>query len=237
MMSFGNKKQMKKIQIIIICLFISTLAFSQKVEWRETAWQKNQIKFSPLRTINWYNPGLELNYQRNHGQFASQISVAYLTNIADIFTIAERKNIHGYRLNFEEKYYFPKSIRYNMRTFISSELGYNNINSIRESQRFIPLNAEGEDDEENSYIEDWDLNRQSIIFDVKMGMEFRVNHLLLEWGVGFGLTHQYVQVFSKRNPTDQMDFHHSDIISPLFEKEGRYVIPNFPITFKIGYIF
>jgi len=219
---------------MIVCLFISTLVFSQKEELGETEWQKNQVKFSPQRMFNLFNPGLELSYQRNHGKFASQISVAYLVDIAGILN---RKNVHGYRLNFEEKYFFPKSISDKMKTFISSEIGYINIFSIREGQRFIPVNAEGKLDEDNFYIGNCEINRQSIIFDIKIGMEFRINRIILEWCVGLGLTHQNVRYINKRNPTDQMEFHHSDLLSRLFEEEGKYVIPNIPITFKIGYAF
>jgi hypothetical protein len=222
---------MKKISIIIICLVASTLAFSQDKEHIE--WSKNQLKVSPLRIFNWFNPGLELNYQRNYKNFASQISVAYLVNIASIM---DRKDVQGYRLNFEEKCHFPKSYFKRQRTFISCEIGYHNINSTRPSQRFIPKNNQ-ELDYTNSYIDDYKINRQSIIFDVKMGMEFQVKHLLLEWGIGIGIAYQNVRQLNKKNPDYKMEYGIHDFFSPMFEDEGRYVIPNIPITFKIGYTF
>jgi len=222
---------MKKISIIIICFFSSVFAFSQQT--RHIEWSKNQIKFSPIRTFNWFNPGLELSYQRNYGHFSSQLSLAYLTDIANI---SGRKDVQGYRLNFEEKYYIPKSYFKRQRMFFSCEAGYNKINSTRESQYFVPKNNQ-KIDYENSYIDDYEIKRQSIIFDVKAGMEFQIKHLIFEFGIGFGITHQNVRQLNKKNPDYKIEYNFEDIISPLFEEEGRYIIANIPFTFKIGYAF
>ena len=220
-----------RLLVMIICLFPGTLVFSQDKEHIE--WSKNQLKLSPVRMFNWFNPGLELSYQRNYGHFSSQISLAYLMDIADIMG---RKDVQGYRLNFEEKYHFPKSYFKRQRTFISCEVGYNNINSTRPSQRFIPKNDQ-EGYYENFYIDDYKINRQAIIFDVKMGMEFQIKHLFLEWGIGIGIIYQNVRQLNKKYPDYEMEYHFEDIISPLFEDEGQKIIPNIPITFKIGYAF
>ena len=217
---------MKKVIIMFIFVFIGTLVFSQNGEW-----QKNQIKFSPFRMINMFNPGLEIGYQKNYGQFASQISIAYLTNINIFGAGNNRKNINGYRVIFEEKILLSKTVRRNNRLFISSEIGYNNVSLTIENRRFVPFNTE------EFYIGGCNLKRQSGYFGTKMNMEFRINHLILEWYAGFGIIYQYVQHFNKRNATDRMDFNFEDLISPLFEEEGRYLIPYFPITVKIGYAF
>ena len=234
---------MKKIiWIIILHVALCGEIFSQKTDYKNTEWQKNQIKFSPLRIFNWYTPGLELSYQRNYGKYASQISIAYLTAIVDnvyIFTYGDLRSdetFHGYCLNFEEKFFFPKVAKHNMRTFISSEIGYNNIDTKRE-RTFAPIDVNGKLDEANQYSLNNKMNRQSIIFNVKVGMEFRAKQLTLEWGAGLGFKHQNVQYFDKRTPNDQPVFDEEDIISDFCEKEGRYFIPNFPITFKIGYAF
>ena len=242
LMGCGMVWMKKIIWIIILHVAFCGEIFSQRTDVKNTEWQKNQIKFSPLRIFNWYTPGLELSYQRNYGKYASQISIAYLTAIVDnvyIFTygdLTSDETFYGYRLNFEEKFFFQKVAMHNMRTFISSEIGYNNIDTKRE-RIFAPLDANGKLDEANQYSLNNKLNRQSIIFNVKVGMEFRIKQLTLEWGVGLGFKHQNVQYFDKRDPTDQRVFGFEDIISPLCEKEGRYFIPNFPITFKIGYTF
>jgi hypothetical protein len=147
-----------------------------------------------------------------------------------------REDVHGYRLNFEEKYIFPKSYFKRQRTFISCEIGYHNIYSTRESQRFIPKDKQ-DLTFENFYIDDYEINRQSIIFDVKVGMEFQVKHILLEWGIGLGVAYNYVQQLNKKNSDYKIEFNFEDIMSSLFEEEGNHFIPNIPITFKIGYAF
>ena len=231
-----EKKHAKwRLLAIIICLLSSTLTFAQQKEHIE--WEKNQLKFSPLRTINWFTPGLELGYQRNYKYFASQISVAYLTNIADITKLLEREDVHGYRLNFEEKYYFPKSYIKRQRTFISCKISYNDINSTRPSQRFIPKDNEW-DDYTNSYIDDYKINRQSITFDIKTGIEFQqIKHLFLEWGVGIGIAYHNIRQLNKKNPDYKKANGRHDFLSPMFEAEGQKILPNMPITFKICYTF
>jgi hypothetical protein len=219
---------MKKIILSIGLLLIANFLLAQNAYN-----YKNQIKFSPLRTINWFNPGLELGYQRNYGHFATQISGAYLI---DVWGMNFRDNVQGYRFSLEEKYNFPKSYFKRQKTFISCEIGYNNINSTRLSQRFI-LKDNQEQDYENSYIDDYEINRKSIMFDVKVGMEFQIKHLLLEWEVGLGVAYQNVKQLNKKNHDYEMGYGIHDFISIMFEGEGKKVIPNIPLSLKIGYVF
>jgi len=217
---------MKKISVIFFFFFVSKLVFSQHKEHIE--WSENQLKFSPLRIVNWFTPGFELSYQRNYGNFASQVSIAYLTDI-----IKFREDVQGYRLSFEQKYYFPKSYFKYQRTFISFSNAYNNISSTRSSQLFVPKDNQW-DDYTNSYIDDNKINRQSVTFNVKIGMEFQVKRLLLEWGAGIGIAYHNVRQLNKKSPDYRIEY---GLLSPMFEKEGKKVMPNIPITFKIGYAF
>ena len=62
----NNKDLMRKaFFLIIICLCTSICSFSQQAENKVN--YNNQIKFSPMRMINLFNPGFELSYQRNYG--------------------------------------------------------------------------------------------------------------------------------------------------------------------------
>ena len=87
----------RSIILTIILVVGSIMSYGQENEWT-----KHQIKFSPVRTINWFSPGLELSYELGYGKFSTQLSGAYLI---DIFNeVGRGSNFTGYRLNLEQKY-------------------------------------------------------------------------------------------------------------------------------------
>jgi hypothetical protein len=207
--------------------------YSQQGEWK-----KHQMKFSPLRAVNWFSPGLEVSYELSHGQLSTQFSVAYLT---DIFNVVPRgSNVNGYRLNLEEKYFFKTLNNSKMRLYFSAEIGYNQIDMTVYSE-FIPheyLNESWELQKENIYWNYSDMNRKSIIGNLKYGMQFMFNHFTFDVAIGIGIMHQNVKCFNKRNSEDKLTrTEPKDIITPHFYNEGKYFIFNLPLSFKLGVAF
>ncbi|MBO9702564.1 MAG: hypothetical protein J7604_20300 [Sporocytophaga sp.] len=85
---------------------------------------KNQIKLSPMRTLDLVNPGYELSYERLLQRlFALQASAAYLK---DIFKTTDFENIQGYRLGLEGK--FLIAIMKVTRPYLAAEMIYQNSN-------------------------------------------------------------------------------------------------------------
>ena len=220
--------------IILTILFVigSVMCYGQ-----ETEWYRHQIKFSPIRTINWFSPGLELSYELGYGKFSTQLSGAYLIDIFNV--VARGSNFTGYRVNLEEKY-FHKTFSKKMRNYISAEIGYNQIDMTVYSE-FIPYNYLDESwkvQEENIYWDYCDMNRKSIIGNIKYGMQFALNHFTFDVALGIGVMHQNVNLFNKRNPKDKLTrTEPEDIITPLFYTEGKYFVINLPLSFKIGLTF
>ena len=204
---------------------------------QESEWARHQIKFSPIRTINLFSPGLELSYELGYGKFSTQLSGAYLIDIFNV--VARGSDFVGYRVNLEQKY-FHKTFSKKMRSYISAEVGYNHIDMTVYSE-FIPHNYLDESwqvQEANVYWDYCDMNRKSIIGNVKYGMQFAVNHLTFDVAIGIGVIHQNVNCFNKRNPNDKLTrTEPEDIITPLFYTEGKYFIFNLPLSFKIGLVF
>ena len=220
---------MKKFLLLIICVCAPVWIFAQ-----QAVWKKNQIKFVPTKTLNILNPGLGFSYQRNYGRFASQISGTYLT---DVWGTSYRDKLKGYGYGFEEKYFFPIAFKKFPRVFISSELGYLNFSYIRNSQNFVPVNEYGKEDEQNSYVQNLDLNRQSIILNIRGGMEFKFKQIVVDWSPGFGIVHHNVQHLNKRNSTDSWVSSYEDFMGILTEQEGKYFVMNFTVSIKVGYMF
>jgi len=220
---------------VFIATVLVFLSFSKMSYGQETEWTRHQIKFSPIRTINWFSPGLELSYELGHGKFSTQLSCGYLI---DIFNVVPRgSNFTGYRVNLEEKY-FHKTFSKKMRHYFSAEIGYNQIDMTVYSE-FIPhnyLNESWEVQEENVYWDYCDMNRKSIIGNIKYGMQFRVNQIIFDVAIGIGIMHQNVNCFNKRNPNDKLTrTEPEDLITPLFYEEGKYFIFSLPLSIKIGF--
>ncbi|MDR2147910.1 MAG: hypothetical protein LBE91_15770 [Tannerella sp.] len=223
----------KYILTYIILVFAYTAIQAQNNEWKH-----NQIKFSPLRTLNSYAPGLELSYQRNYGRFASQITGAYVT---DVFGIDVRENIRGYRYGFEQKYFIvPKRVRMAkiMNAFFSVGFNYDDLHQDISSLTFVPI-KNGERDYENSYITDCILLNKWLSVNIRYGMEFHFKNLILEWGAGIGVSNKNNQYLNKKNPTDERDSRgYEGFIPFLFiENEGKYTTINIPVSLKVGYSF
>lgn len=221
----------KLMLLLAILLVVSSKLYSQKSEWKT-----HQIKFSPIRAVNMFSPGLELSYELNYSNFSTQIAAAYLV---DIFTTVPRgSNLSGYRLGLEEKY-FIKTFKRKIRMYLSAEYIYSEVDMTLDAY-FIPyeyLHEGWEIQEANSYWGYCDLNRKSNIINAKYGVQFAWGCFTLDAAVGLGIMHQNVKHFNKVNPKDKYNAHFEDIITPLFYDEGRYFIFNLPIAVKVGFVF
>jgi len=233
----NNKKSlMRKVFFLIInCLCVSICSFSQQTENKVN--YNNQIKFSPVRMINLFNPGFELSYQRNYGKFATQISGAYLFGILNDDGFG-REHIRGYRFVLEEKYFLQKITKGKTQFFLSSELAHNNT-SYYTTKAYVGENEEYDIAEiENYESQKFNINRQTILLNVKFGLELRYKHFILEASAGLGLAFNNVQYLNKIPNTKIIAANHfEDLLSPIFETDGKTTMPNFPISFKIGYAF
>ena len=230
-----SRLSLKNLITIVICLCISISSFSQQVETKVN--YDNQIKFSPVRTTNLFNPGFELSYQRNYGKFATQISGAYLFGILNDKGFG-REHIRGYRFVLEEKYFIQKITKGKTQFFISSELAHNNT-SYYTTKSYVGENEEYDIIEiENYESQKFNINRQTILLNLKFGLELKYKHFILEASAGLGLAFNNVQYLNKIPNTKIIAANHfEDLLSPIFETDGKTIMPNFPISFKIGYAF
>ena len=224
----NNSTSIKIIILTTIFVIGSINSYAQQNDW-----PKHQIKFSPIRTVNWFSPGLELSYELSYGRFSTQLSTAYLT---DVFNIVPRgSDLSGYRLNLEEKFILKTFANKKIRSYLSTEIGYNNIDMIVESE--FEYTGEDMENEDPYYWDKCNLHRESIIGNVKYGMQFLAKRLIFDVSIGLGVMHQNVMHSNKRNPNDKITANFEDLITPLFYDEGKYFVFNFPISFKIGYAF
>ena len=69
------KLRIRRNLFLILFAFIGLAVYGQESKSIE-----NQVKFSPLRMLNYTAPGLELSYEIGYGKFSTQLSAAYLYN-------------------------------------------------------------------------------------------------------------------------------------------------------------
>ena len=229
---------MKNMTIKLFLLPIIFVIVSMASYGQENEWARHQVKLNPLRTFNWFSPGLEANYEIGYGRFATQLSGAYFIDIINI--VPRASDLGGYRVNLEQKCYL-KTFSNRMRNYMSVEVSYNHINMVVNSE-FIPhdyLDESWEEQEANVYWGDFEVNRNFVIGNVKYGMLFSAtSRLVIDVSFGIGLIHQNVNYPNKRHPNDKHTRTVSeDIITPFFYKEGKYFVFNIPTSVKIGVAF
>ena len=195
---------------------------------------KNQIKFTPTKTINIFNPGFELSYEREYGRkFSTQVSVAYLV---DCFHTTPYEDYKGYRVMLEEKLFFFK--RKNFRQYFSLETGYYAA-SMKSSAYFVPKGIEWSDElyYDSQYKDIFNLKRKGVIIDVKYGMQFLIKRFTIDYTIGLGVIIHNIKHTNRLNPDDKMVSPRHPNVYYMMEYEGKHSMPNFPMTLKLGYSF
>jgi len=224
---------MKKFIVFCILVASSSLLFSQNAFER-----RNQIKFSPMRTINLLNPGFELSFERKFTEiFSTQIAVAYLVDLLRSHD-NNRQNYSGYRIMLEQKLFYANATRNNIRAYISLGTGYYSVNMIS-SAFFMPRGIELGDPlyYDSQYWDMFNLKRTGVIINVKTGVQFLINRVSIDFSFGLGIIIQNVTHTNRLNPEDRMATPRHLNVWYMTEREGRNVRPNFPFTLKIGYSF
>ena len=194
----------------------------------------NQIKFSPIKTMNLINPGFELSYEREFGRkFSTQVSAAYLV---DCFYTTPYDDYSGYRIMFEEKLFFFK--QNNFRQYISLETGYYAA-SMKSYAYFVPKEIERGDElyYESQYKDIFNLKRTGVIINAKYGMQFLIRQFTIDYTIGLGVIIHNIKHSNRLNPDDKMVSPRHPNIYYMMEREGKHSMPNFPMTLKLGYSF
>ncbi len=207
-----------KIFIFIFSIFPYILSAQDN-----SGFYKNQIKFSPVRLVDLFNPGIELSYERLYSKrFSTQVSGSY---DIDLFGVFGFHAFHGYRLSVEEKYFFePTGMR---RKYISLDLVLNNNHYNNELQYIDTTSNEVKS-------EGFTIYRKTFSINLKYGRQIILNRFIIDWCAGIGV--------KQRNVTDNGRTHiyprakGIDLLSQL-EEPGKTVTFNLPLNIKIGYVF
>ena len=222
---------MKTLKFLVLVLFLSPLFTNGKAFSQDTWEYRNQIKFTPLRTLNLLNPGFEVSYERKYAKkIATQVSMAYLV---DLFTFTPCKDYNGYRFLLEEKLYLFKH-RFFMQ-YASLEGGYYAANMIRTST--FERKDTGLSSDRLVYDDTYHLKRTGIIFNTKYGVQFLFDSFVMDVSVGLGIITHTIVHSNRAYPDDELALLYGPNYYYMWEVEGKRSILNFPFSLKIGYSF
>jgi hypothetical protein len=185
---------------------------------------ESQIKFSPLRILNYTAPGLELSYEIAYGKFSTQLSTAYLIDFVHYLKV--RPKLNGMRFNLEEKYFIKTTDNRKFRFYVSSEIGYNHVNSVA-YERFL-IRGTKED-----YWAKYDKKSRSIIINAKTGGHLFAGNFIFDLSIGLGVIFKNVVDYNKPQDEEMLD----GILNGTLEVAGKHVFLNVPFSFKFGYRF
>lgn len=183
----------------------------------------NQLKISVIRPLNILNPGVEISYER---AFSDQFSTQLIAGIATNTIGKPFKNLSGYNIGLEEKYFIAK--KENNRRYFSAIINYGNI-------RYKELTT-GKDDLTGATINDtFTIARKSISLAVKYGIQYDRKRFVFDLNFGVGIKYRsvkhYDRIFEYPGPKEPTDLFRA----ANTEKEGLAF--HLPVNLQIGYRF
>jgi len=200
-----------------------------------TAKCNNIIKFTPLKTLDFSNPALEISYERKlSNSFSGQLMASWLfPNSAWDINKDVLPNTTGYRIAFEEKYFFEKSAP--QGPYISLELNY--MHNKFKDLGYFHAKDDNSDPPYTSYSDTIGIKKQTLSINFKVGYQLIVEHLCIDFYAGFGPRYKDVEQYNRLKPEDVMDvpkpkdfYFNSNLI-------GKYWTVSIPLNVRIGWIF
>lgn len=219
------KQSFKLLAILIFSIFNNCLA---QESFNDI---KNQVKFSPLRLIDFVIPSIEFGFERNHGNFSSEFILGGIrsTNYPLVLN-----KIIGYRIGFEEKYFFqmPKS----NETYIAINLIYSNFEE--ESIERFGLPWHDSLAVSMNYLDTFSYKKQVLSLSFKVGIQKAIyKNLKMDIGLGAGIRYRNVKHYNKLIQDDDFEGHRHNFVYPRIMNEGEYFGLNLLLNLKLGYCF
>jgi len=207
------------------------------VPWEYTPYsRKNILKITPLKTINFVNPGLELGFEwLNSQKFSSQFSATYIFPMS-VWDIKEKfiPDMKGFALSLEEKYYLNRHAPNGI--YLGLEFGYlnNKYNAIYD---FEDSNTPDSLYYIAGYSDSIFIKKQTYSLNLKLGYQQIIKRLSFEIFLGLGVRYKDVRHFDRIKPEDVFASPIEPNIYYIADMEGKYWTISIPINFKIGWTF
>lgn len=218
--------------LLIVC---NTLASGQS--FKELALQNpgvkgyfNQLKFTPAKLIGWVNPGVELSYERLYlRRWSSQFTGTYLfprppLDFMDAPVDPKKK---GFKVAAEQKYYLRKLGH--KGTYVAGEVDYmysRNMAAMNFGESFF-----------QHYKDTFELTKNNFCLNFKFGYYTSFKRIVIDFYGGIGLQYRNAVHSGRMHPQDRIaPVRHFNFPSTV-NREGISWNVNFPLSFRVGYLF
>jgi hypothetical protein len=190
----------------------------------------NQLKFAPLRLIDPVHSGFEISYEKRYNdRFSTQGIAGYLTK--GIFN-NDYKNYKGYRLGIEQKYFY--TLRRGPERYLSVEL-------ITQKNSFNTVGGFDHDSTNTSpsftYKDTITIRRKATIFNVRLGRQLVIWHLVADISIGIGVRFRTVIHEGKIYPGDKLIAPRHPNVHYEANREKRDAALNIPMNIRLGFTF
>lgn len=197
---------------------------------------RNQLKVSPIRILDPFNPGFELSYERHFSKrFSTQLSMALLK---DAFKITGNDDYKGYRVALEEKYFVTNTKRF--RPYVSLDVVYHWIR-IRRQDDFTPFPdgyyTVNDTMATDIYTDDYRIEKKMLTINGKVGLQVLLGRVVLDLGYGLGIKFKQIAHFDRTDPSDHFVQGVDLNIWTIPIEQGNFTTLNMPLNFKVGYLF
>ncbi len=227
---------------LLITLFSGAAFFgvAQQQGEESSSHMRNQIKLSPYRLIDPVNPGLEISYERRHGQrLSTQIALGYMTD-NHIRGFTPYDSYEGVRIGLEEKFYLTPESR--AKSYFSLDLAYLNVR-IRDTESFTHPHMYTIDDSSYyyydyyTYTDQFTVHKQTFAVNVKYGVQVPVWKFVMDFSVGVGFKIKKIRHSDRENSLDDLYEEDRHMLWGSATEAGTFRMLNFPLNVRVGYWF
>jgi hypothetical protein len=194
---------------------------------------RNIVKVTPYKILDISNPSIELSYERITSQLlSSQLMFSYLLpnslwEIGDGF----KPQIKGYKFGFEEKIYLKKSAP--LGPYLALELNhlsskYKSIESFHPPSDSLPYI--------HAYSDSINIIKEITNINFKVGYQVITGRFTFDFYGGFGARYKSVSHLNRINSNDQMTMPREPNFNYITNLNGKYWIPVFLLSLRIGWL-
>jgi hypothetical protein len=196
---------------------------------------KHAIKFTPYKTIQLINSGMELSYERKFSDYyTTQVSTAYLFPYNYISADLNLKPGKGFQIGMEQRLYLKKSAP--KGTYIAVEFSYLN-NKHYDYWMFGHEYPTTPEEYQYNYLDTFAIYKQTYSFNLKLGYQYIYKRLAVDLYGGLGYRYKDVRHSGRLKPEDEMVMPHSPNIYYISNNQGRYPALSVPFHIRIGWRF
>jgi hypothetical protein len=198
--------------------------------------RNNQIFISPLRVVDWVNPGIEIGYQRSYGKnLATLVSVARMVQISGINvpygTDIPFTNYTGWRLQAEQKYFLP-AMEGKRRRYFAVDVMYLKVNYdadetfAADTGRNTPR-----------YTDDLHIDKTSLSFNMKYGVQLPLGHFIFDFVAGIGVKYKIVNWTGQTDPNAYRVPPRHPNAYYMANTAGKILTLSLPVNIRVAYEF